>query len=355
LRIKDINPNGRAIPLGTENEPAEIVAVGDRVFFHANGGPGTGVEVWTSDGTEEGTHIVEDIRPGGEGSNPGLLTDVEGTLYFAADDGTTGYELWRSNAAGTDAERLTDLNTGGSSLFRAPDEALFVPLDGALYFGADDVTHGYELWRLALSQPVDSVPPTVTISTPVDGARYAVNELVVADFACADEGGSGLADCDGSVPDGSSVDTTSPGTKTFTVTATDGAGNSVSVSATYTVVATTYAFSGFLPPVDNAPTVNVMPAGKGVRLLFSLGGDKGLDIFEAGYPQARVRTCEQGLLEDKVEKTVNVSASRLKYQPRPDQYAYFWATQKSWRGQCRDLVLRLKDGTEAHALFRLTS
>lgn len=147
VRVKDINPNGRAIPL--DFEPQELVEVGGRLFFHADGGPDSGVEVWTSDGTEEGTHIVKDIRPGSGSSSPSLLTDIEGTLYFAANDGKTGLELWRSNASGTDAERVTDLNPKGDSVIPDPG-ALLVPLDGALYFGGDDGVHGYEIWKLPL-------------------------------------------------------------------------------------------------------------------------------------------------------------------------------------------------------------
>jgi ELWxxDGT repeat protein len=149
VRVEEINPNGRAIPLGGNYEPQRLVEVGGRLFFHADDGSGTGVEVWTSDGTEEGTHIVKDIRPGPASSSPGLLTDVDGTLYFAADDGTTGLELWRSNASGTDAERVTDLYPKGHAFLPDPG-ALFVPLDGALYFGARDGAHGYELWKLPL-------------------------------------------------------------------------------------------------------------------------------------------------------------------------------------------------------------
>ncbi len=47
--------------------------------------------------------MVRDIRPGAYGSNPSSLTDVNGTLYFQATDGSNGYELWKSDGtfAGT--------------------------------------------------------------------------------------------------------------------------------------------------------------------------------------------------------------------------------------------------------------
>lgn len=51
---------------------------------------------------------VADIRPGAEGSAPDLLTNVGGTLYFSAYDGTSGDELWKV----TDKPRLTSPRRG---------------------------------------------------------------------------------------------------------------------------------------------------------------------------------------------------------------------------------------------------
>lgn len=55
----------------------------------ANGG-----ELWRSDETEARTVMVKDIWPASHGSKPELLTDVGGTLFFVANDGTHGRELW---------------------------------------------------------------------------------------------------------------------------------------------------------------------------------------------------------------------------------------------------------------------
>jgi microsomal dipeptidase-like Zn-dependent dipeptidase len=80
---------------------------------------------------------------------------------------------------------------------------------------------------------IDRKVPTINITTPAGGA-YAVNQVVAASYACAD-GGSGVATCAGSVPPGGPLDTAAPGTKTFTVDATDIAGNAARTSATYDV------------------------------------------------------------------------------------------------------------------------
>ncbi len=49
-------------------------------------------ELWKSDGTEAGTVILKDIKPGLGSSNPNGLTDINGTLFFSADDGSNGRE-----------------------------------------------------------------------------------------------------------------------------------------------------------------------------------------------------------------------------------------------------------------------
>lgn len=50
-------------------------------------------ELYMSDGTSAGTELLMDINPGGN-SYPDNLTAIDDTLYFQADDGTHGRELW---------------------------------------------------------------------------------------------------------------------------------------------------------------------------------------------------------------------------------------------------------------------
>jgi hypothetical protein len=84
---------------------------------------------------------------------------------------------------------------------------------------------------------VDTTAPGITVTTPAPGAVYGLGEQIPADYACDDEpGGSGVATCTGTVADGAGVDTSSVGETSFTVEATDNAGNSASKSVTYTVV-----------------------------------------------------------------------------------------------------------------------
>lgn len=81
---------------------------------------------------------------------------------------------------------------------------------------------------------VDKKAPTIAITTPANTV-YLLNQSVAASFTCQD-GGSGVASCNGSAPNGSNVDTISAGAKTFTVSSADNAGNAaVPQSVSYSV------------------------------------------------------------------------------------------------------------------------
>jgi hypothetical protein len=146
------------------------------------------------------------------------------------------------------------------------------------------------------------------------------------------------------------IDTSSVGAKSVVCAATDNAGNSASASANYEVV---YAWAGFFQPVDNLPTLNQVKAGSAIPIKFSLGGSQGLAIFAAGYPVSRVIACGSGDVLDDIEQTVTAGGSSLSYDAASGQYHYVWKTDKAWAATCRQVVLRLLDGTEHMANFRL--
>lgn len=97
------------------------------------------------------------------------------------------------------------------------------------YAGAlTTVTHTYTVF--------DVIPPTATIRAPADGAVYPFGAEVLADYSCDDgPGGSPIAGCFGSLPNGAPVATDRLGTFTFRVDAYDTAVNHGSATVTYTV------------------------------------------------------------------------------------------------------------------------
>ncbi len=141
------------------------------------------------------------------------------------------------------------------------------------------------------------------------------------------------------------------GTKSLTCTATDAAGNTASASVSYQVISR-FAFSGFLQPVDNMPTVNITTAGQSVPVKFSLGGNYGLNIFAAGYPASSPIPCDATEAGSTIEETVTAGGSTLTYDAASGRYSYVWKTDKAWKDTCRIFVLRLVDGSQYMAKFR---
>jgi hypothetical protein len=115
-----------------------------------------------------------------------------------------------------------------------------------------------------------------------------------------------------------------------------------------------FQFSGFFRPVDNPPTINAVNGGRAVPVKFSLGGNRGLDIFATGYPASVRVTCDTGVPVDAVEETRTASASGLTYDPDADLYIYTWKTDRAWRGTCRQLIVMVSDGSIHRANFKFT-
>ena len=97
----------------------------------------------------------------------------------------------------------------------------------------DNAGHG----ATVASPPVkiDKTAPTVGITVPADAGSFIVGQRVAAAYSCGD-GLSGVDACAGPVASGSNIDTASVGSKTFVVNAMDRAGNTASLSVTYSVV-----------------------------------------------------------------------------------------------------------------------
>ena len=144
--VQDINPTQNATATGTvSSTPTNLVAGGSKLFFAANDGV-SGVELWSSDGTSSGTSLVADLNttPNTSGSaNPSNLTVIGTTLYFTANNGIRGTELWKADLNGATAPTIVkDIRSGSSS--STPRN--LVDFNGTLYFEADDGS-GLVLWR----------------------------------------------------------------------------------------------------------------------------------------------------------------------------------------------------------------
>jgi ELWxxDGT repeat protein len=154
--VKDIYPGqgrffdeiGRVSYGPNSSSPSNLTYVNGTLFFVATEGT-TGRELWKSDGTAAGTTLVKDIFPGRNSpyprysSYPSDLTNVNGTLFFAADDGKTGRALWKSDGTAAGTTLVKDMAQGSGGY----DPGYLTNVNGTLFFQASDGTHGAELWK----------------------------------------------------------------------------------------------------------------------------------------------------------------------------------------------------------------
>lgn len=162
--VKEINPGTAS------SSPSNLTAAGSYVFFAATDGI-HGQELWRSDGTEGGTILLKDIALEAASSTPAFLTAVGNIIYFAANDGTSGVELWRSDGTPEGTVRVSDISPGAAS----SNPASLAAADGSLFFAADDGVHGVELWR---TTAIDGVTMVADLE-PGSGSSSPA-ELVVA-------------------------------------------------------------------------------------------------------------------------------------------------------------------------------
>ncbi|MGD1889022.1 MAG: ELWxxDGT repeat protein [Cyclobacteriaceae bacterium] len=135
--IKDI-PANRDYPLENFTE------FNGEVYFTTYS-TDAGIELWKTDGTEEGTRIVKDIYEGTSNSNIAELTVFNNKLYFVATDATYGREIWQTDGTEACTTVLKDVNPATSA--RNNQIGSLVVIGSTMYFHANDGTHGDELWK----------------------------------------------------------------------------------------------------------------------------------------------------------------------------------------------------------------
>jgi hypothetical protein len=203
-------------------------------------------------------------------------------------------------------------------------------------------------------KPRDETAPTVDLVTPADGAEYEQGAAVAVHYTCADEGPSGLRSCTGDLPDGDPLNTSALGAHDFTVVARDGEGNETTVTHSYTVIEPPpppppasdpgLGFQGFLGPIHQG---SVVSAGDAIPIVFSLGGDRGLDVLAAGSPSSVQTDCDHPGAPTGGEPASSQSGSGLIFHSWTGHYVFKCQTRRSWAGTCRTFVLGLRDGDVA--------
>jgi ELWxxDGT repeat protein len=144
-------PGGVSAP--DSSFPSNLVEFNDQLYFSADDGI-HGRELFVSDGTGKGTQLVEDLRPGASnygyayGSAPYNLTEFKDKLYFTVNDGKNGNELFVSDGTGSGTQLLVDLNPGEDDYGNKQSSyaSNLTEFKDKLYFTANDGKNGNELF-----------------------------------------------------------------------------------------------------------------------------------------------------------------------------------------------------------------
>jgi len=149
-----------------------LTAVGARLFFVGDDGV-HGPELWRSDGTELGTALVRDIQPGVTGSlepwNLGSTVAAGESIFFAANDGANGIELWASDGTEAGTVMFQDIAQGRAS----SRPAGLVRAGETIFFTANDGATGTELWAV----PVGARPTSPRSLEPAERPQTPTRTL----------------------------------------------------------------------------------------------------------------------------------------------------------------------------------
>lgn len=112
-----------------------------KLYFTADNGF-TGYELFVYDGTNT-PYLVQDVLLGAASSAPDDYASLNGILYFRARDNAFGYELYQYDPVTTMATRLTDLCAGPDSSLRGG----IITFNNKIVFAADSGIGNTELFQ----------------------------------------------------------------------------------------------------------------------------------------------------------------------------------------------------------------
>lgn len=289
------------------------------------------------------TDIAGNTTVAGAASQTFRIDKTAPGVSYTSATGTEGTDGWyRSNVVatftGTDATSgpATPTQTATSS-----GEGEVVLVESPAF--SDNAGNTTSAGAARQTFKIDLTPPTVTFDSVVADSYFgstAAKPTCTASDALSGVSGSCVV---------SGYDTKT-GTHTLTATATDVAGNTTTVTQSYTVKAWT--LKGFYQPIDMNGVVNTVKNGSTVPAKFEIfAGDTELtDPSLAKFTTQKV-TCSLLSLVDDIETTTTGNTS-LRYDATSGQFIYNWKTPAT-AGSCYTLTMTANDGSSISANFKL--
>ena len=267
------------------------------------------------------------------------------TLTLACSDVATGCAEMQFSQDGTTYSAFEPFGVSKSIALAGPDGTKTIHVK--FRDGAGNVSGAFSDTIV-----LDTTAPVITIAVPASPGAYALNQVIGSIYSCSDVT-SGVASCVGPVANGAHLDTSPVGSHTFTVNATDLAGNTSTNTHTYGI---NYVFTGFFSPVNNG-VWNVVNAGRAIPLKWQLTDALGnfvLDLatvqsiyfFQVPCSSETIALPMEGLADDAGSSDLRIVGT---------EYHFNWKTLKNFANKCFELRVTLNDSTPAHvAKFKFT-
>ncbi|HEV8240502.1 MAG TPA: hypothetical protein VGS57_14125, partial [Thermoanaerobaculia bacterium] len=137
--------------------PTRLTTAGGKVFFLA--GQGGDLELWVSDGTAAGTRAVSHFAATDPFAATEWLKPIGSAVYFLADDGSHGIELWRSDGTAIGTVRVTELANVSPFPEEMLPEQVAATTGGRVVFLARDEDGPFQLFASS-GTPASTTPLT---------------------------------------------------------------------------------------------------------------------------------------------------------------------------------------------------
>ncbi len=257
---------------------------------HAQGAPANDDFV-NAEPLAEGTWLGSNVGATSEPGEPGHASVPIGASiwftwtaptdgYLTVDTFGSAYDTVLAMYTGTMVDALSEVAANDDTFGRQSELANVPVINGTEYRIAVDgysAAQGDVVLNVSFFDGTDTTAPTISIALPLEGATYVENGLLPAQYTCADETlGTGVATCEGDVAVGELLETATPGSYSFSVTATDVAGNSSTNTITYGI--------GGIDVTAPLATINTPAAGAVYSVGASIVADYGCidELFGSG-------------------------------------------------------------------------